>query len=564
MTRAPARDDVKGFGALGLGPRLVSVVEELGYEEPTPIQRDAIPALLEGRDVVGQAGTGTGKTAAFALPLLQRALDGGKVEGGPSVLVLVPTRELAMQVAEATYRYGRKLGARVLPIYGGQPITPQLRGLERGVDVVVATPGRALDHVRRRTLDLGRVKAVVLDEADEMLDMGFADELEAILGRLPAVRQTALFTATMPQRITAIAERHLRNPMRIAIPEEAVAKGAAPRVRQVAFLVSRAQKVDALGRILDLENPASALVFCRTRGEVETLTDTLNSRGYKAEALHGGMSQNERDRVMRRFREGKAELLLATDVAARGLDIGRLSHVINYDVPPAPESYVHRIGRTGRAGRAGVAITLAEPRERSLLRNIERLIGRRLEMSTVPSRTDLRARRLEVTRSSLREAVAAGGNEAFRPLVQSLSPEFDLVDVAAAALRLLYESGDRAADVGLDAPSSAKDAPSFPTGSARLYVSIGKEAGVEQADLVRAMTGGSTGDGGAVGAVEIEQRFSLVDVREDRADAILEVLRASTIRGQRVTASRYNPDKDKKKKKTSGAARARERKARMS
>jgi ATP-dependent RNA helicase DeaD len=562
MTRAPATEAVKGFAALGLDPRLVAAVEELGYEEPTPIQRDAIPALLAGRDVVGQAGTGTGKTAAFALPLLQRALDAGRVEGEPSVLVLVPTRELAMQVAEATYRYGRKLGARVLPIYGGQPMTPQLRGLERGVDVVVATPGRALDHVRRRTLDLGRVKAIVLDEADEMLDMGFAEELEAILGRLPAVRQTALFTATMPQRITAIADRHLRNPMRIAIPEEAVAKGAAPRVRQVAFLVSRAQKVDALGRILDLESPASALVFCRTRGEVEALTDTLNSHGYKAEALHGGMSQNERDRVMGRFREGKAELLLATDVAARGLDIGRLSHVINYDVPPAPESYVHRIGRTGRAGRAGVAITLAEPRERPLLRNIERLIGRRLEMATVPSLTDLRARRLEATRSSLRDAVAAGGNEAFRPLVQSLSPEFDLVDVAAAAFRLVYEASDRASDVGSDAPPPAKH-DSRPSASARLYVSIGKDAGVEQADLVSAMTSRSSEDREAVGAVEIEQRFSLVNVREDRADAILEVLRASTIRGQRVTASRYNPDKERKNK-TSGAARARARKARLS
>jgi ATP-dependent RNA helicase DeaD len=572
----------KGFADLGLGPRLVSVLEELGYEEPTPIQRDAIPPLLAGRDIVGQAGTGTGKTAAFALPLLQRALGDGPATGpGPSVLVLVPTRELAMQVAEATYRYGRHLGARVLPIYGGQSIALQFRGLQRGVDVVVATPGRALDHVRRATLNLGHVQAVVLDEADEMLDMGFADELEAILSTLPTVRQTALFTATMPQRITVIAERHLQKPVRIAIPDETVAKGTAPRVRQVVYLVSRAQKIDALGRILDLENPASALVFFRTRGEVETLADTLNSRGYKAEALHGGMSQNDRDRVMRRFREGTAELLLATDVAARGLDIGRLSHVINYDVPPAAESYVHRIGRTGRAGRAGVAITLAEPKERSLLRNIERLTGRRLEIGTVPSLTDLRARRLDMTRASLKEAVAAGGNEAFRSLVESLVPEFDVVEVAAAAVRLIHEAGERSSEVASTTPEPsfappparppsppaarpphAKHAGTLAAAFAKIYVSIGKDAGVEPADLLSAITGGSKTDASAVGTVAIEQRFSLVDVRADRADAILEALRASTIRGQRVTASRYDPDRPKKKK-TSGAARARERKARV-
>jgi len=494
------------------------------------------------------------------------------------VLVLVPTRELAMQVAEAVYRYGRKLGARVLPIYGGQSITQQFRGLQRGVDVVVATPGRALDHIRRATLDLGGVSAVVLDEADEMLDMGFAEDLDAILGQLPTVRQTALFTATMPKRITAIAERHLQKPVRIAIPEEKTAKGTAPRVRQVAYLVSRAQKTDALGRILDLESPASALVFCRTRGEVETLASTLNARGYKAEALHGGMSQKDRDRVMRRFREGTAELLLATDVAARGLDIGRLSHVINYDVPPAAESYVHRIGRTGRAGRAGVAITLAEPRERPLLRNIERLTGRRLEMGTVPTLTDLRARRLDMTRASVREAVVAGGAETFRAVVESLAQEFDVTDVAAAAVKLVYEAGERseagptpvsppASTVTREptAPSPGRPAPGADTGApadvARIYVSIGRDSGVEPGDFVGAIE--ARLDGSAVGAVDIEERFSLLDVRADRADAILEALRASTIRGQRVTASRYDPDK-RKKNKTSGAARARARKARLS
>jgi len=548
MTRPRSTDGSGRFRDLGLGPKLVSVLEELGYEEPTPIQKDAIPPLLAGRDLVGQAATGTGKTAAFALPLLQRTLADGHKRKEPRVLVLVPTRELAMQVAEAVYRYGRNLGARVMPIYGGQSITQQLGGLRRGVDVVVATPGRALDHIRRRTLDLGHVEAVVLDEADEMLDMGFAEELEAIFAELPPKRQTALFTATMPKRITAIAERHLEDPVRLAIAEEKLAGGAAPRVRQVAYLVSRAQKVDALGRILDLESPASALVFCRTRGEVETLAQTLNGRGFRAEALHGGMSQKERDRVMGRFREGAAELLLATDVAARGLDIGRLSHVINYDVPPAPESYVHRIGRTGRAGREGVAITLAEPRERPLLRNIEKLTGRRLDLGTVPTVADLQARRLEATRVSVREAVVAGGTEGFREIVQALAQEFDVLDVAAAAVKLAHEAATRTETPRAASPAASVNKKAGLAGPfARVYVSIGQAAGVQAGDLVGAITGEAKLDGSAIGAVEIEERYSLVEVQEDRADDVLRALKGATIRGRPVTASRYEADKVKRK-----------------
>ncbi|MGH2901915.1 MAG: DEAD/DEAH box helicase, partial [Solirubrobacteraceae bacterium] len=306
------------FLALGLDSALVAAVAELGYEEPTDIQREAIPPLVAGSDVLGQAATGTGKTAAFALPLLHRigaSEDDDRVVRG---LVLVPTRELAMQVAEAVHRYGRRLGVRVLPIYGGQPMQQQLRALKRGIDVVVATPGRALDHIRRRTLRLDAVQMVVLDEADEMLDMGFAEDLEAILEAVPTERQTALFSATMAAPIRAIASRHLRNPLLVTIAREVVAPGESPRVREVAFVVQRRHKVAALARVLDMEAPASAIVFCRTRTEVDELTETLGGRGYRAEALHGGLSQEQRDRVMRRFRDGASELLVATDVAARG------------------------------------------------------------------------------------------------------------------------------------------------------------------------------------------------------------------------------------------------------
>src|SRR5690349_488715 len=433
-------ESASAFEILGLEAPLVAALTALGYEEPTPIQQEAIPPLLSGHDVLGQAATGTGKTAAFALPLLQRI--GASTTGTPNVraIVLVPTRELAMQVAEAIHRYGKGLGTRVLPIYGGQSIQQQLRALRRGVDVIVATPGRALDHIRRGSLDLDHVQVVVLDEADEMLDMGFADDLEEILEALPEERQTALFSATIPARIGEIAERHLKEPVRVRIARESVAPGSSPRVRQIAFVVPRQYKVAALGRVLDMESPTSAIVFCRTRTEVDELTETLIGRGYRAEALHGGLSQEQRDRVMQRFREGNTELLVATDVAARGLDIEHLSHVVNYDVPSAPDAYVHRIGRTGRAGREGVAITLAEPREHRLIRNIEQLTKQRIVVEPLPTLVDLRTRRLELTRAALRETLVAGDLDGFRVVVETLAEEFDVVDVATAAVKLAHES----------------------------------------------------------------------------------------------------------------------------
>ena len=406
-----------GFDTLNLRPELLSSLVRLGYEEPTPIQRETIPLLLQGGDLVGQAATGTGKTAAFALPILNRmpAKDGKPVT---YALVLVPTRELAVQVSEAMYKYGRDLGAKVLPIYGGQPIGRQLHALHDGVHVVVATPGRALDHIARGTLQLDSVQIVVLDEADEMLDMGFADEIEGILDATPTARQTVLFSATLPPRINSIAKKYLRDPQRIQVGQGGQNSLAnTPRIRQSAYIVQRAHKAAALGRILDVETPTAAIVFCRTRDEVDQLTETMNGRGYRAEALHGGMSQEQRDRVMGRVRAGTAELLMATDVAARGLDIDTLTHVVNYDVPSAPEAYVHRIGRVGRAGREGVAITLAEPREQRQLANIERLTKRKISIEKVPSVADLRAKQIEFTLNQVRDA-------GFRPRDARCSPRW--------------------------------------------------------------------------------------------------------------------------------------------
>jgi ATP-dependent RNA helicase DeaD len=550
------------FAELGLGTALIESLTLLGYEEPTPIQREAIPPLLAGRDLLGQAATGTGKTAAFALPLVERLTAAEPRAGRPFIVVLVPTRELAMQVAEAFHKYGRARSARVVPIYGGQAFDQQIRALRRGAHVVVATPGRALDHLRRGTLDFADLTAVVLDEADEMLDMGFAEEIEQILQAAPAERQTALFSATMPPRIAAIAERHLQRPARVQIAREKAAQGEVPRVRQTAYIVSRAQKVPALGRVLDLESPGLAVIFCRTRTEVDMLAETLAARGYRAEALHGGMTQEQRDRVMKRTRSAAIDLLIATDVAARGLDIEQLTHVVNFDVPSSPAAYVHRIGRTGRAGREGVAITLAEPREHRLLRNIEQLTRQKIQIATVPTVLDVRARRLELTRASLREAIVAGELDGYRSVAESLAAEFDVLDVAAAAVKLIHgtSAGTAGADEDDEIPSSeaaegrrartraeasaGREAkgpkpPREPgAGMVRIYVGAGRKANMRPADLVGAIANESGIDARGIGAIEIADTFSLVELPEEVADQVIAALRATTIKGKRLTVRR--------------------------
>ncbi|WP_416905990.1 DEAD/DEAH box helicase [Micromonospora echinospora] len=547
-------DPASPFSDLGLRPELLGALASLGYEEPTPIQREAIPPLLAGRDLLGQAATGTGKTAAFALPLLHR-LPAERASGDPAALVLTPTRELAVQVSEALHRYGRELGVRVLPIYGGQPIGRQLRALDAGVDVVVATPGRALDHIARGTLRLGGLATVVLDEADEMLDMGFAEDIEAILEHAPAQRQTVLFSATMPARIDGMARQHLTDPVRILIAREPAVAGETPRVRQRAYIVARAHKPAALGRVLDVESPTAAIVFCRSREEVDRLTETMNGRGYRAEALHGGMSQEQRDRVMGRLRAGTADLLVATDVAARGLDVEQLTHVVNYDVPSAPESYVHRIGRVGRAGREGVAITLAEPREHRMLKTIERVTGQRIVIDKIPTVADLRTRRLELTQAALRESLLEDDLEPFRVIVESLSDEFDLMEVALAAVKLAHEAAGPGADDEEEIPQAPVRAPretrpgfesrgerrpsrSRAGGTTQVFIGLGRRAGVRPQDLVGAITGETRLSGRDIGSIEIADRFSLVEVPQAVADEVIAGLRDSTIKGRKATVRR--------------------------
>jgi ATP-dependent RNA helicase DeaD len=564
MTAKPSGATSPGFSSLGLADALVAAVTALGYEEPTPIQREAIPLLLDGSDVLGLAGTGTGKTAAFALPMLDRLAREPAARRGPARgLVLVPTRELAMQVAEAVHKYAKGLQLGVVALYGGAPMDQQVRALRRGTEVVVATPGRALDHLRRRTLELGALEVLVLDEADEMLDMGFAEDLDALIDATPPTRQTALFAATLAPRIAAVAGRHLRDPRRVTIAREKRAAGKLPRVRQSAYIVSRSQKTAALGRVLDFESPRSAIVFCRTRLEVDELTDTLEAHGYGAQALHGGMEQKQRDRVMQLFRKGQAEILVATDVAARGLDVEHVSHVINYDVPSAPEIYVHRIGRTGRIGREGVAITLADPREHRFLRSLEAATKQTIDVLALPTMADLRAKRLEATRVKLRERLLAGGLEEMRAVVEALAGEFDVLDVAAAAVKLVHDAAEPATPLPpvVDAqperaPARAahprRDAPARPGphGSSRprpagplcvLRVSAGKDAGIRPADLVGAITGEAGVESRVLGAIRVRDDHALVEVPEALAVRITKALRAGKIRGIRVDVQRERP-----------------------
>ncbi|MGE0445631.1 MAG: DEAD/DEAH box helicase [Vicinamibacterales bacterium] len=555
-TRARSTD---GFTTLGLSPALITALTALGYEEPTPVQRETIPLILEGKDLLAQAATGTGKTAAFALPMIQLLSADtpprkGAAHGAVQAVVLVPTRELAMQVSEAIHKYSRGSSLDVVPLYGGSSMEQQIRALKRGVDIVVATPGRALDHLRRKTLALDDVRLMILDEADEMLDMGFADDIEAILEQTPESRQTALFSATMPQRILKIAQRHLQSPARVTIAHEKTAAGKLPRVRQVAYIVRRNQKAQALDRVLDMESPSSAIVFCRTRIEVDTLVETLNAHGYKAEALHGGMMQRQRDAVMNKFRAAKTDLLIATDVAARGLDIEHLSHVFNYDLPAEAESYVHRIGRTGRAGREGTAITFAEPREHRLLKNIEFLTKQKIEIANLPTVADLRSRRLELTKAALREKLVEGGFDDVRVVVESLADEFDVLDIAAAAVKMAQ--GEEAPEEEIAAPeapgtrhqarsprlNAQGSMPKAQRGddgaTVRLFIGAGRRDRIRPGDLVGAITGEAGVPAHSLGAIQIADGFSLIEVPELLADQIINAMRGALLRGKKVPVRR--------------------------
>jgi ATP-dependent RNA helicase DeaD len=525
--------DVDSFAPLGLSAPVCRAIAEAGFERPTPIQARAIPLLLAGHDLIGQAQTGTGKTAAYALPLLERATP---TRLDTQALVLAPTRELAVQIASEIHTLARYTDLRVVPVYGGQPMDRQVRALRAGAQLVVGTPGRVLDHLRRGSLTLQTVRWCVLDEADEMLALGFLDDMDAILAQLPPERQLALFSATMPPRIVALAKKFLRTPQRVTI---AAKRRTVETTNQTYYEVPMGKKREALCRVLDLETPGPTIVFCRTRQETASLAEALRLRGYNAEALHGDMAQAERDRVMRRFREGQCDLLVATDVAARGLDIETVTHVINYDIPWDAEHYIHRVGRTGRAGREGDAITLIEPRERRQLRWIEQMIGARITPARIPTAADIAARRRALFLETLRDTLAAGAYDGHLETVETLAADYDVAAVAAAALHLLWQSRVSTPHETAEAVAAYGEQPE--PGMTQLWIGMGRQDGLRPGDLVGAITKEAGLSGRAIGAIDILDHMAFVEVPTDRVEAIIAALHQTTLRGRRVRVQVARP-----------------------
>jgi len=517
------------FDQLGLNPKLVQVLTELGYEAPTPIQEQTVPLLLAGRNVIGQAQTGTGKTAAFALPILHRL---HVTDKSVQALVLTPTRELAIQVAEAIQTYARNIGpVRVLPIYGGDSIGKQMGRLRSGLHIVVGTPGRIMDHLRRGTLDLTSVKTVVIDEADEMLRMGFLEDVEWILGNTPSTRQTALFSATMPSEVRRIANRHLSDPIMVEVRHKTL---TVPTVEQHYVHVQEKQKIDVLTHMLEAEAvPGEAiLIFARTKVGAANLAEKLQARGYAAEALHGDMTQAHRESVIRRMRDGQIEIVSATDVAARGLDIDHISRVINFDIPNDPESYVHRIGRTARAGRAGKAILFVTPRETRMMREIEKFTGQRLTAAKIPSRADVVARRTSLFKAKIIKTLEDVELETYLTLVQELAEESgrDLAEIAAAAACLAR--GDKPLDLPeIHLPGPIKQTQTA-TGTVSLLLAAGRATGIRPADIVGAIANEADIPGKVIGPIEIFEDYSMVGVPAEFQQKVLEAMAGTTVRGQ--------------------------------
>lgn len=535
----------QGFGVLGVNPAILKALDEMGFEEPTPIQTGSISLLLEGRDLIGRAQTGTGKTAAFAIPILQR-LD-PEIQR-PQALILEPTRELALQVADEFAKIGRHLCVKELAVCGGHPIERQIRALRTGVSVVVGTPGRVIDLIDRRALRLDQIRMFVLDETDEMLDMGFIEDMESIMSQLPADRQTLCFCATMPEPILRITERYMKSPVRVSTDREEV---AAPAIEQGYFEIRDRDKVEALTRVIDHEAISRAIVFCRTKRGCDELASALQSRGYLAEAIHGDLNQAQRDRALLRFREGQVELLIATDVAARGIDVENVTHVINYDIAASPDSHIHRIGRTGRAGKEGIAYTLIHPREYRQLRLIESATRSKIRRRNVPSAADIAERALDLMGEKVNSLVASGAGQepGYADLAQRLLEEHEPERLVAALLSSISESRSGTAtgagaaqswrgsdDRGSDFPETGAE-----QGYVRLFVNIGAHNRVTPADFVRTIAREAEISGSLIGAIDIHDDFTFVEVPKEVGHAVLEAMGHTSIQGRNVRAEPARP-----------------------
>ncbi|QFU77454.1 DEAD/DEAH box helicase [Halioglobus maricola] len=568
---------VSSFSELALPDSLQKALADVGYEKPSAIQAATIPALLEGRDVLGQAQTGTGKTAAFALPVLANL---GPASGSPQVLVLTPTRELAIQVAEAFQKYATYLkDFHVLPIYGGTDYRGQLRQLKRGVQVVVGTPGRVMDHMRRGSLDLSGLKSLVLDEADEMLRMGFIDDVEWILEQTPDERQVALFSATMPNAIARIAKRHLNDPIEVAIEVQTMTNQS---IRQRVWMMAGVHKLDALTRILEVEDFDAVIVFVRTRIATTEIADKLAARGYSSAALNGDIPQKQREATIDKLKRGNIDILVATDVAARGLDVERISHVVNYDIPYDVEAYVHRIGRTGRAGRTGDAILFAANRERRLLRAIEKATGT-IEKMELPSAEQVTDKRIGKFKQQISEALDTADLDVFRKVVQDYQAEYGVpvLEVAAALAAMVQgktplvakpvaekkqdKKHDKERHKAKRTARSSRDESYDPReakekgevagpekGMERFRIEVGHEHKVKPGNIVGAIANEADIDAEYIGRIEIYDDHSTVDLPEGMPKELFKHLRTVWVSGQRLQISKQLEGTGKPRKRNNG------------
>ncbi len=571
---AMSTQSTPSFAELDLPAAVLKSISRLGYETPSPIQAECIPLLLEGRDIIGQAQTGTGKTAAFALPLLSRVDVSLK---SPQILVLAPTRELAIQVAEAFQSYASGIrGFHVLPIYGGQSYDIQLRQLKRGVQVIVGTPGRVMDHINRKTLKLDQLQALVLDEADEMLRMGFIDDVEWILDKTPEQRQIALFSATMPQVIQKVASKYLNKPARVKIESKTQ---TATTIKQSFLQITGYKKIDALTRILESTDFDAVLIFVRTKNATVDLAEKLEARGYACEALNGDIAQKMRERTIDRLKKKNIDIVIATDVAARGLDVNRISHVVNFDIPYDAESYVHRIGRTGRAGREGEAILFVTPKERHLLRSIEKMTQHKIEPLQLPSTADINQQRMQKFKQRIQDTIDTEDLAVCHDLIQSYirDTDTDPLLISAALVKMVQgdepllltdrperqkrgrnEEGERGkkefrgekSRSEKDINYHAKPLKDFPDIQMRRYrLDVGYQNDAKPGNIVGAIANEAEIDSCYIGNIDIYDDFTLVDLPDGMPDELFKILKKTRVAGRPLNIRAFKEDKGKKSEK---------------
>lgn len=524
-------DKVK-FEEMELSKEIKKAIEDMGFEEASPIQAQTIPIILEGYDVVGQAQTGTGKTAAFGIPLIEKIEPGNK---SVQAIVLLPTRELAIQVAEEIKKLAaHKKFVTILPVYGGQPIERQFQALKKGVNIVIGTPGRVIDHINRGTLKLDGIKTVVLDEADEMFNMGFRDDIETILSKTPEERQTIFFSATMPDEIIQFTKKYQKDPKIIKVVHKVL---TVPNVEQYYYEVKDSMKTEVLCRLIDIYNPRLSLVFCNTKRRVDEITSQLQARGYSADGLHGDLKQLQRDRVMNKFRNGTIDVLVATDVAARGIDVDEIEAVFNYDIPQDDEYYVHRVGRTARAGRSGRAFSFAVGRDIYKLRDIQKYAKTKIIRQDIPTPGDVEERKTALLLDKIREVINDEKHLKYANLVERLMDEYASIDIASAILKLYIGEEEKQE---LEPETDEFEGTGGTNGMVRLFINVGRKDGVGPNHIVGAISGEANIPGNMIGSIDIYDKFSFVEIPKEYAKDVINVMQNNQIKGRKINIEPAN------------------------